>query len=73
MAVKIVLSVLKEQVEQGMKRKELAKFYDLPESQMAKVLKKANLTIRKFAIDKFELVDDTINSENSEEKESNTL
>lgn len=54
--VKIILSKLKEQVEGGMKRKELAEYYGIAELQMAKALKSAGLRIRKFHLPSFEIV-----------------
>ena len=54
--VKIILSKLKEQVEGGMKRKELAEYYGIAEVQMAKALKSAGLRIRKFHLPSFEIV-----------------
>ena len=39
---------LKSQVESGMKRKELAQFYNIPESQMKLALHQQGLKIRKF-------------------------
>ena len=54
--VKIILSKLKEQVEEGMKRKELAEYYGIAELQMAKALKAAGLKIRKFHLPSFEIV-----------------
>ena len=54
--VKIILSKLKEQVEEGMKRKELAEYYGIAELQMAKALKSAGLRIRKFHLPSFEIV-----------------
>ena len=54
--VKIILSKLKEQVEEGMKRKELAEYYGIAELQMAKALKSAGLKIRKFHLPSFEIV-----------------
>ena len=59
MEKEVKLSVLKTQVEGGMKKAELAKYYELSETQVSKLLKKANLKIRKFHADKFNLVDDT--------------
>lgn len=58
MAVKISVSTLKKQVEDGMKRKALAEYYGISEVQMAKVLKQAGLKIRKFHTPAFELVHD---------------
>lgn len=57
--VKIVPSVLKEQVEKGMKKKELADYYNLPMTQMTKVLQQAKLKIRKFHEPKFVFVEET--------------
>lgn len=57
--VKISLATLKKQVEEGMKRKELAEYYGIPETQMAKALKSAGLKIRKFHNPAFELVMET--------------
>ena len=54
--VKISLATLKKQVEEGMKRKELAEYYGIPGTQMAKALKSAGLKIRKFHNPAFELV-----------------
>ena len=54
--VKISLATLKKQVEEGMKRKELAEYYGIPETQMAKALKSVGLKIRKFHNPAFELV-----------------
>ena len=63
MAVEIKKSVLAQQVQEGWKRKALADHYGLSEVQMADVLRKAGLKIRKFHAPKYQLVDDT----NSEE------
>lgn len=46
--VKIKPSVLKEQIDNGMKMKELAEHYGLPVAQMKNVLKTLGLEIRKF-------------------------
>lgn len=46
--VKIKPSVLKEQIDNGMKMKELAEHYGLPVVQMKNVLKTLGLEIRKF-------------------------
>ena len=54
--VKIVLETLKGQVEKGMKRKELAEYYNISEAQMANALKSAGLKIRKFHAPSFVLV-----------------
>lgn len=56
--VRIILSKLKEQVEEGMKRKELAEYYGISEVQMAKALKSAGLRIRKFHLPSFEIVEE---------------
>ncbi len=60
---KIVLSVLAKQVEDGMKKVELAKFYGLPMTQMTKVLQQAGLKIRKFHLPAFVLENDLVASE----------
>ena len=54
--VQIVKEKLAEQVESGMKRKELADFYGIPESQMKIALQQAGLKIRKFHKPAFVLV-----------------
>ena len=53
MAVTIVPSTLRQQVEEGWKLKALAEHYGLPDAQMKKALKALNLTIRKFHNPKF--------------------
>lgn len=58
MSVKISLSTLRKQVEDGMKKKQLAEAYGISELQMGKVLKQAGLKIRKFHVPAFELVMD---------------
>lgn len=60
---RIVLSVLAKQVEDGMKKVELAKFYGLPMTQMTKVLQQAGLKIRKFHLPAFVLENDLVASE----------
>lgn len=56
--VEIKQSVLKEQVESGMKRLELAKFYGISENQIKVVLKAAGLRIRKFHAPTYVLIND---------------
>lgn len=56
--VKIVLSELKEKVQNGAKRKALAEYYGISEVQMAKALKSAGLKIRNFHAPAFEIVSD---------------
>lgn len=58
MAVKIQASVLKQQVEEGKKLKDLCEIYSLPQSQMKRALQQLGLKIRKFHLPKFEIVDD---------------
>lgn len=75
--VRISLELLTKQVEEGMKRKELAEYYGLPEMQMAKALKQAGLKIRRFHAPKFEFVEENVpndlfNPETSEEAEEET-
>lgn len=57
--VEINKTILTQQVDAGMKKKELAKHYGISELQMGKALKEAGLTIRKFHHAKFKLVEDT--------------
>ena len=59
MAIEIKKSVLAQQVEEGWKRKALAEHYGIPETQMAEVLRKAGLKIRKFHAPKYQFIDDT--------------
>jgi hypothetical protein len=76
MAVTIVPSTLRQQVEEGWKLKALAEHYGLPDAQMKKALKALNLTIRKFHNPKFvfaeeqttgqEVIEDTIAMEAEE-------
>jgi|GEM_PF-4408239 hypothetical protein len=70
MAVKISLSTLKKQVENGMKKKQLAEFYGIPEIQVARLLKQAGLKIRKFHTPAFELIDDENIQDNVDELKS---
>lgn len=57
--VSIDIKVLTEQVNNGMKKAELAEFYGIPVTQMTSALKQAGLKIRKFHHPKFVLVDNT--------------
>ena len=57
--VKIIPSVFKSQVESGMKRAELATYYNLPETNIASILKQLGLTIKKTQTPKFVIVDET--------------
>ena len=75
---KVSLKTLKEQVEKGMKKEELAKFYNLPVAQVTKMLKAAGLKIRKFHEPAFELINDEfieepIVSENQEVSNENVI
>lgn len=58
MSVKISLTTLKKQVEDGMKKSQLAEHYGMSELQVGKLLKQAGLRIRKFHKPAFELVND---------------
>lgn len=60
MAVQITLSDLTAKVQQGWKKPALAEYYGLPVAQMGRVLKDANLTIRKFHAPKYELIHDDV-------------
>lgn len=57
--VKISITELTKQVNNGMRKKEIAEFYGIPEFQVGKLLKQANLKIRKIHALGFVLVDDT--------------
>ena len=57
MAVQVTLSDLTNKVNEGWKKDQLAEYYGLPKAQVGKLLKQAGLTIRKFHLPKFELVD----------------
>ena len=59
-AVQINLKTLIQQVQDGMKKVELAEHYKLPVLQMTKVLKQAGLKIRKFHAPAFTLIIDDI-------------
>lgn len=63
MAIQITITDLTQKVEEGWKKPALAEHYGLPVTQMTKALKDAGLRIRKFHAPKFELVDDTIISQ----------
>lgn len=60
MSVKISLTTLKKQVEDGMKKSQLAEHYGMSELQVGKLLKQAGLKIRKFHKPAFELVNDEL-------------
>ena len=57
--IKITLSKLTEQVNEGMKLKPLAEYYGIPVSRMSAILKQANLRIRSFRGPQVTLIDDT--------------
>jgi hypothetical protein len=56
--VQIVKSFLAKQVNDGMKKDQLADYYGLNISEMGRVLKQAGLKIRKFHTPNFELVEE---------------
>jgi uncharacterized lipoprotein len=60
--VQINVSTLTQQVNDGMKKPQLAEFYGIPVSQMGLALKQAGLKIRKFHAPAFALVSDVIMS-----------
>lgn len=60
MAIQITKSDLSAKVEAGWKKAQLARHYGLPVAQMTRVLKEANLTIRKFHAPKYVLVEDAV-------------
>lgn len=57
--IQIKKSVLAQQVEQGMKKDELATHYGVKVSEMTRILKQANLKIRKFHLPTYQFIDDT--------------
>lgn len=61
--VQINVETLTKQVNEGMKKPELAEFYGIPVSQMGIALKSAGLKIRKFHAPSFVLVGNTISEE----------
>jgi len=61
--VQINVETLTKQVNDGMKKKELAEFYNIPVTQMGAALKSAGLKIRKFHAPAFVLVKDEISEE----------
>jgi hypothetical protein len=58
--VQINVETLTQQVNDGMKKPELAKFYGIPVTQMGAALKQAGLKIRKFHAPAFVLVKEEI-------------
>lgn len=58
MAVEIKPSVLREQIEQGMKLDALAEHYGLPKTQMKKALQQLDLKIRRLHEPKFIIVEE---------------
>lgn len=61
--VEIDVQVLTKQVNDGMKKAELAAHYGLPMAQMTRVLQQTGLKIRKFGHARFVLVDNTNKAE----------
>lgn len=68
-AVQVNFKDLKERVDAGWKRAELAKHYGLKESQMARCLKDCGLKIRKFHKPVYQIIgmpnQDSIDSESN--------
>lgn len=58
--VPINKAILKQQVESGMKKKELAAHYGISVNQMTKALQASGLQIKKNHYPKFELIDDEV-------------
>lgn len=54
----ISLAEIAKKVEEGWKKPALAEHYGLPVSQMTKILKDANIRIRKFHEPKYTIIDD---------------
>lgn len=67
MAKQIIYEELKAYVEEGKKKADLAEIYELPMTQVTKLLQQAGLKIRKFHAPKFELVMPTEGQTNTEE------
>lgn len=61
--VTITPSVLREQVEQGMKLDALAEHYELPKTQMKKALQQLGLKIRKLHEPKFVFAEEENNTQ----------
>lgn len=60
--VQINVNTLTQQVNDGMKKPQLAEFYGIPVSQMGLALKQAGLKIRKFHAPAFTLVSEVVTS-----------
>ena len=74
MAKEIKLSELRKFVDDGMKVEELAAEYELPKSQVRKLLKEAGLKIRKLKKDSaFKLIDDTKPEEETQAEQEETI
>lgn len=56
--VEISITKLTEQVNAGMRKKGIAEFYNIPEFQVGKLLKQANLKIKKIHAPAFVLISD---------------
>lgn len=69
MAVEIRPSVVKQQIEDGMKKKELADYYGLPMTQMTKVLQQLGLRIKQNHLPKFVI----LSEDNTSIVEANTV
>lgn len=67
--VDINVKTLTQQVESGMKKKDLAQHYGISELQISKAVKAAGLTFRKFHHPTFRLVTDTPVQEETTDKE----
>lgn len=59
--IQIRPSILKEQIENGAKLKDLVEIYELPMSQMRGILKELGFKIRKFHEKKYEILYDEEN------------
>ncbi len=61
--VEIRPSVIAQQINDGMKLKPLAEYYNLPVTQMKKVLQQVGLQIRKFHAPKFVILNEEDSSQ----------
>ena len=58
--VEISITKLTSQVNDGMRKKEISEYYNIPEFQVGKMLKQAGLKIRKIHAPAFVLVNDKV-------------
>ena len=71
--VTLTISGLREDLNNGLTRPQLADKYNLPMTQIAKAIKQAGLSGKRAITKKFELIDDTIKINNSEQQENENI